>query len=291
MNETENPNLESVVAEVKELKQTIEFQKELNSVRIDMQKELSSIRKDFSDLKTEVKVESNFYKWIGASGVFVAVVLGALGMSQWNEVISKLHSKVDQTSEYQSDLVRGLALANGKHPQDAIKYLAKCYESTPGNEAVAATLLESYQNADEWEKAVPVANKFDALGIDTIQNAWVLDNVGMSLMYQGRDDLDKRKKAKIYLDRAAEKLEGDSEERDVWENLWVYHLFTGNIPEAERSLRHALVTKSTKPPRTNAADWRNENEWSLFQFLQKKNTTMSENMNKTVSDVLPARKR
>src|SRR5260370_233293 len=80
MTAPENSNLESVLADIRELRKTLEFEKEVQSIRADMAKDLSALRKDFSDLKTEVKVESNFYRWVGASSIFVAIILGALGI-------------------------------------------------------------------------------------------------------------------------------------------------------------------------------------------------------------------
>jgi tetratricopeptide (TPR) repeat protein len=286
MTAPENSNLESVLADVRELRKTLEFEKEVQSIRADMTKDLSALRKDFSDLKTEVKVESNFYRWVGASSIFVAIILGALGISQWRDVIGRLRAEVEKTSEYQSNLARGLALANGKRPEDATTYLRKCYEITPKDQAVAGTLLWSYQQGDDWEKAVPLAIRLKAdFGIDGIRDPWIINNIGQSLLYEGQSDSTKRDEAKLYFERAAANLKGDSEERDVWENLWVYHLFTNEVPEAEDCLKRAVAAQSTKGIR-NAEDWQNETKWSLFQYLQKANKTMEANAKKTIADVV-----
>jgi tetratricopeptide (TPR) repeat protein len=258
-----------------------------------LQEKLAAIKKDFSDLNTNVKVESNFYKWVGVSGVFVALVfaavgilLGALGISQWHDIINKLKSNVEQTSNYQSALARGMALANGRYPQAAIEPLRKCYAETPQDEAVAGTLLWSYEETDRWENAEIIANKMsEDFGIERIKDSWVLNNIGRAFLYEGQSDPAKLALAGKYLERAAENLEGDADERDVLENLWVYYLFKGEIPKAEETLKKAVAVKSSKGP-WGREEWQKEMDWSLFRYLAERNKSMNANAKKTITDVI-----
>lgn len=285
-NSEKNPTNEAIEVELAELKKTIEFHKEMQALRADLQKDLTAIRKDFSDLKTDFKTDSNFYKWMSISGVFVALVLGAFGVKQWQDITGTLQSKVKKTGDYQNDLAVGLALANGRSPQAAIEPLARCYAETPKDEAVAGTLLWSYEETDSWEKAETIANKIvEDFGIDRIRDPWLLNNIGRALLYEGQSNPSKLAEAGKYMERASEKLKGDPEERDVHENLWVYYLFKGDIPQAEKSLKRATEVRSSKG-RWGPEDWQREMDWSVFRYLAEQNKSMNADAKKTIADVI-----
>jgi len=214
------PAVEDLRVLVAGLKNAQELAKDVFVSQKDLQAELRAIRKDFADLNTQVKVDSNFYKWLTSTSVFVALVLGVFGYSQWHDIIVGLRTKVDQTSEYQSNLARGLALANAQ-PRSAIEPLEKCYDLTPTDHIVAANLLFSYQAAGDWIKANALTERVQRqIGIDKINDDdWFLSNLGLSLLYEGGNDPKKLEMAGTLFNRVAPKLKGDPDERSIWNNL------------------------------------------------------------------------
>jgi tetratricopeptide (TPR) repeat protein len=279
--------------EIADIKKTLEFQKDTFLGQRDYQKDQLTLQKDFSTLVTQVKVDSNFYKWIGSTGLFVAILLGALGIYRYTDLIDQMRNKVDQAAEYQFNLARGLALANGKRPLDAAEYLQKCFDQTPTDETVALTLLSSYHSGDEWNKSVVVATRVrKRLGFEKIRDPWLLNNMAVAFLYQGRDDAEVLSQAGQYLTRAASELHGDSDERSVWLNSWVYDLYKGDRQKAVQDLENAYSAKSVQLDKAvwDKCDWENQAKWSLFDHLAQKNENVKHQAQATISEMLKKHK-
>jgi len=294
MSEPDIPQLNDLRVQLAELRKTIELGKEIFVPQKDLQAELRAIRKDFTDLNTQVKVESNFYKWIASTSVFVALVLGVFGYSQWHDIITGLRSRVDQTSEYQFNLAHGIALSTGRRPREAAEFLQKCYLKTPTDQTVAGQLLYSYQSGDDWIKGDELATEVQKqIGIDNIQDQWFLNNIGLSLLYEGRDDPQKLDRAKTLLIRTATQVKDDPDERAIWINLWIYYLFTRNEEGARASLEKAYAARTLALDKTtwDEKDWQSQTtEWSLFTHLAETNKSMKPAADAMISKMLQRHK-
>jgi hypothetical protein len=274
-------NADPILDELKSLRAEVDKQ----TIQLEYYERYQNVLSEVQEIKHDIERKWNYVRIAGAIGSVVVAVLGAVGYRSFSDISRTVNNKVAQDVEAQrtfyGDLMAGTALTIEKNYTAAIPKLKKCFdEKHTYDKSVLIPLLESINLTDDWDDAAPILKKLrsDPMKFDQINDATVYRVIGAIEVQSGLS----QRSTGIPVEGSARMDQGFSllkhalaitapndvgTRMHILNNLWLYHIANGQIPEALEDVE-ALERLSED---AKVYGWSNIQKWRCLKDLAATN--------------------
>lgn len=241
--ETPQPSLESIQAELAQLKSTVDIQKEI------------------ATLRQEVTLQLSHFKWAAWSAGAILAVVGFFGVKAWSDLTGsaqKLYEKqlVEMQDRY-SNLSRGFSLVDSGRTRDAIPYLTPLYEANRYDDPVVRSLLFALSDIDDCEDGLRRVKEIrqDESRFLRFKDPQIFNLTGIILLNCSEGDSVVLEEARKLFDLSLKRMSADDPDRRYpLFSLFSYYFLKGDLQTAETFLRNASTIREDYPPQEGLLD-------------------------------------
>ena len=241
--ETQQPSLESIQAQLTQLKSTLELQK------------------DITALRAEVTLQLSHFKWVAWTAGAILAVVGFFGVKAWNDLTGsaqKLYEKqLTEMQDRYSNLSRGFSLVDSGRTTEAIPYLTPLYESNRYDDPVVRGLLFALSDIDDCEDGPRRVKEIrqDEARFLRFKDPHIFNLAGIILRDCTGGDSAVFEEARKLFDLSLKRMSADNPDRRFpLYSLFSYYFLKGDLRTAETFLRNASTIRADYPPREGLLD-------------------------------------
>ena len=234
---TQQPSLESIQAQLTQLKSTLDLQK------------------DIATLRAELTLQLSYFKWAAWTAGVILAVVGFFGVKAWNDLtgtVQRAHEK--QLAEMQdrySNLSRGFSLVDSGRTGAAIPYLIPLYEANRYDDPVVRALLFALSDLNDCEEGLRRVKEIrqDEVRFLRFKDPQIFNFTGIILRDCSVSDRTAIEEARKLFDLSLNRLSADDPERRFpLFGLFTYYLAKGDLQTAEKYLQNASTITEDYPP-------------------------------------------